>query len=166
MRALFDLFSNDPSKNWVKRIGDQITFNLASESVNGVVIEDAFDSLSVFGRPANRNPFERQFFDYPDLGLVVGGENNRIKYFSFSIQSFSDEVKPCRITLISERGTPVLLGKSTKPEELENVFGKPFEHEKTDEEAAYRYKYKRLILVFEFDEGELALFEAGLEDYV
>lgn len=166
MRFLFDLFSNDPSKNWTKSGETRLTFDIASESLNGVVIEDSFDKLSVFGRPFNRKPFEQQSFDYPDLGLEIGGENNRIKYFSFSIQNFTKNSKPCEVTLISERGTQILLTKDTKFSELENILGKPFEQEKRDGEAEYRYKYKRLILVFEFDEDELILFEAGLEDYV
>jgi hypothetical protein len=166
MRFLFDLFSNDPSKNWTKSGETRLTFHLAAESLNGAAIEDSFDKLSVFGRPANRNPFEKNLFDYPDLGLVIGGENNRIEYFSFSIQSFTKNSKPCEVTLISERGTPVLLNKNTKCSDVESVLGKPFEQEKDDDEAEYRYKYKRLILVFEFDEDELILFEAGLEDYV
>ncbi len=165
MRFLFDLFSNDPSKNWTKS-GVRLTFNLASESLNGAAIEDSFDKLSVFGRPANRNPFEKNLFDYPDQGLEIGGENNRIKYFSFSIQSFTKNSKPCEVTFINERGTSVLLNKNTKFSDVESVLGTPFEQEKHEDEADYRYKYKRLILVFEFDEDELILFEAGLEDYV
>lgn len=167
MRFLFDLFSNDPSKNWTESGEMRLTLNLASESLNGVVIEDSFDKLSVFGRPFNRKPFERQSFDYSDLGLVIGGENNRVKYFSFSMQNFSGDTKPGEVTLISERGTQILLNKNTKSGDIERVLGKPFEQENTDDdEAEYRYKYKRLILVFEFDEDRLALFEAGLEDYV
>lgn len=167
MRFLLDLFSNDPSKSWTKSGEPRLTFQLAAESLNGAAIEDSFDKLSVFGRPANREPFEKNLFDYPDLGLTIGGENNRIKYFSFTIQSFTENSKPCEVTLISERGTPLLLTKQTKSGELESVLGTPFEQKKSaDDEAEYRYKYKRLILVFEFDEDRLALFEAGLEDYV
>lgn len=167
MRFLFDLFSNDPSKNWAKSGETRLTFNLAAESLNGAAIEDSIDKLSIFGRPANRNPFETNFFDYPDLGLVIGGENNRIEYFSFSIQSFTKNSKPCEVTLISERGTQILLNKNTKFSDVESVLGKPFAQETSvDDEAEYRYKYKRLILVFEFDEDELISFEAGLEDYV
>ncbi len=167
MRFLFDLFSNDPSKNWTKSGETRLMFHLAAESLNGAAIEDSFDKLSVLGRPANRNPFEKHLFDYPDLGLVIGGENNRVKYFSFAIQSFTKNSKPCEVTLVSERGTQLLLTKDTKFSELESVLGKPFEQKKSvDDEAEYHYKYKRLILVFEFDEDRLALFEAGLEDYV
>ncbi len=166
MRFLFDLFSNDPSKHWAASGENRLTFHLASESLNGVQIEDSFDKLSIFGRPANREPFAKHFFDYPDLGLVIGGEQNRIRYFSFAIQTFSGNSKPCEVAFINERGTQILLTEDTKFSELENLLGKPFEVENFNEEISYRYKYKRLILVFDYDEDKLALFEAGLEGEV
>lgn len=166
MRFLFDLFSNDPSKNWITSGETRLTFHLASESLNGVQIEDSFDKLSIFGRPANREPFAKHFFDYPDLGLVIGGENNRIRYFSLEIQTFTGNSKPCEVTFINERGTQILLTEDTKFSELESILGKPFEVEKIDEEISYHYKYKRLILVFDYNEDKLILFEAGLEGEV
>jgi hypothetical protein len=166
MRSLLDIFSKDPSKSWARTINERLTFHLASESLNGVRIEDPFEKISVFGRPDNRKPFEQQRFDYPDLGLEIGGENDRVKYFSFSVRSFSGKPNFCELTFISERGTQILLTKDTQFSEIENVLGKTFETEKFYEDVTYRFKYKRLNLAFEFGEDNLISFEAGLEDFV
>jgi hypothetical protein len=166
MRRILDFFSKDPSKNWVRSSLMQLTFHLASASLNGVAIDDPFEKISIFGRPSNRNPFRQEWFDYPDLGLEIGGENNRIKYFSFMIQAFFKDETACNLTLISERGTPLLLTNDTKLEELKKLLGEPFESEDFGEEVAYRFKYRHLILEFEFDETGLLYFEAGLENYV
>lgn len=169
MRFLFDLFSKDPSKNWTRAAGSdaRLAFQLATASLNGVAVEDAFEKIGVFGRPANREPFARQRFEYPELGLEIGGEGGRVKYFSFSLQTFSGKTSPCKLTLISERGTPLGLTGNTKIAEIQNILGSDYESEEFDGEMTYRFKHKRLTLTFEFDEaGCLMTFEAGREDFV
>lgn len=166
MRSLFDLFSKDPAKDWAPAGDARLTFYLASESLNSVAIDDAFDKLSVFGRPANRKPFDAQRFEFPHLGLEIGGDDGRVRYFSFSMESFSRGARPCEVTLIGERGTPVALDRNTSPGDVKSVLGEPAEQERRDGETSFRYGYRRLTLVFEFDEDKLLLFEAGLDGEV
>ena len=81
----------------------RLTFNLATQSLNGVAIDDPFDKIRLFGRPENREPFARQIFDYPHLGLEIGGENGRVKYFSFAMRHLpSAEAKPCELTFVGD----------------------------------------------------------------
>jgi hypothetical protein len=164
MYSLFKLFSKKPPARWARRDEMPLVFNLASESLNGVAIEDPFEKLSVFGRPSNPNPFAVEMFDFRDLGLEIGGVGGRISYFAISIRNYQGTRGEA--TLVTERGTPLTLSELTRPADVEAVLGKPFEKEIREEEVSYRYRCKRLILLFEFDEDQLLHFEAGLEGEV
>ena len=145
----------------------RLTFNLATQSLNGVAIDDPFDKIRLFGRPENREPFARQIFDYPHLGLEIGGENGRVKYFSFAMRHLpSAEAKPCELTFVGERGASVFLSRNTKFDEVENILGKPFQREEFHEEAVYRFRFRFLTLEFEIGQDGLISFEVGAEDFV
>lgn len=158
MFNFFNLFGDESAK-WAECFKTPLTLNLQYKSLNNVTLGDAYEKISVFGRPNNRAPFKNHEFVYHPLGIEIGGENGVISDFDFimnvneSYLAYNSDLAnyaSCEFTLITDKGGFLPINKNTTVADIERVLGIPTEKEVDEGEIYVIYHYNRLMLDFEF----------------
>jgi len=163
---MFNLFKKDQTKDWGKSNIRELILDLSYGSLNYIRFGDSPEKLSYFGKPDNKNPFDKKVFTYGKVGLIIGVENEIISYLSITmVDNPFEKLKAGSFHLKDFQGNLYKIDEQTTIDMIEQILGKPDEIHKHDEgvdETFYRSKYQ---IEIEFDnDGKIVCFDIMLKE--
>jgi len=144
----------------------ELILDLSTGSLNYIQFGDKPEKLSYFGKPDNKNPFEKKYFFYGDTGLIVGIEEGIISYISITmVDNPYEKLRAGSFHLKDFQGKLHMINELTTKDTIEQILGKPDEIHKHDEgidETFFRSKFQ---IEIEFDnEGKIVCFDIMLKE--
>jgi hypothetical protein len=144
MMGLLDLFrrSQNPTSDWERPPGLQLTFDLESSALNGVALGQPLASLSFLGPAEDRTSVLCGEYGYFSLGLVVDCHNDKNVVDGFELvnrdldasryQAFVGDCRCGGAGLRLDRVTPTF---------LQERFGPPYWKNEDDDETILFYEF-------------------------
>jgi len=148
--GIFDFLVKKPMDNWSKIIKQELLFDLSAKSLNGITFGEEYKRLMTFGKPNNKDAYQEGKFVYLPLGLEVEIKKDKISQFGFILQDeFNEGFNYNKTQLILNDKKEELTVKTTL-ENMNSLFGAPYNFEETKEELITFYKINGLMLEMEF----------------
>lgn len=162
---MFNIFKKDPSKDWEKSKIKDLILDLSTGSLNFIQFGDKPEKLSYFGKPDNKNPFEKKYFFYGQAGLIIGIEEGVIAYISVTMVDNSyEKLNAGSFHLKDFNGMIYYINRETTVDTIEQILGKPDEvytHDEGVDQTFFRSKYQ---IEIEFDnDGKVVCFDITLK---
>lgn len=161
---MFSIFKKDPSKNWEESKIKDLILDLTSGSLNYIQLGDKPEKLFYFGKPDNKNPFEKKYFSYGQSGLVIGIEDGVVSYISINtIDNPYENLSAGSFHLKDIRGVLHKIDKETTIDLFEKILGKPAEIYKHDEGVDQTFFLSKYQIEIQFDnENKIICFDITL----
>jgi len=139
MRFLRDLLGpRNPTLGWVRDPSRPLVLDLETNSLSGVPLGAAFDSLEFLG-PAQRSK-HGQLWEFSNLGVVAEEESTRIgSLFVVPIPDENFGVDPYT-GVVAIGSQPVPISWIAREDDVIRVFGKPTRRDEDSEETILFYE--------------------------
>jgi hypothetical protein len=158
LSRLFSLLRKDPISEWPEVKPTPLVYSYAFKSLNGVAIEDPFTSIRKFGRPQNKRPLEKKDFLYPNLGLIIELEEDKVDGFVFIMNPEQTQHKKMTASKLrmAIKGSEVELTSNISTQEVMELLGSATEEFKDDRFIEFSYHLEGVRYFFIFGvEGKL-----------
>lgn len=161
---MFNIFKKDPSTNWEKSKIKDLILDLTTGSLNFIQFGDKPEKLSYFGKPDNKNPFEKKYFFYGEAGLIIGIEEGVVAYISITtIDNPYEKLSAASFHLKDFQGVLQKIDKETTIDMIEKILGKPDEIHEHDEGVDQTFFLSKYQIEIEFDnERKIVCFDITL----
>ncbi len=142
----------DPTVDWTAKPSLPLKLLLPAGILNdSIALGDHYRALSRLGRPDNPQPYAKNGFVYPSIGLNVEGAHERIEYFEFifSPEAWESDVTPALVTLEFPDGRQLRLDAQTDEATLTAYFGPPLERDADEDEILVHHELDGKLLDWE-----------------
>lgn len=162
LHRVLDLFrAPDPTSHWPPSRARPLALSLETGAISGIRPHAPLTDLADWGRPANRRPVTHKRFVYPEMGIVLRLEQERMSgadlYFrardalgNMSAPGACEGFVPAQMRMVAASGSGMLVTTATTPDEVRARLGKAWD-DKTTGVLDLLYARGGWDLEFEFD---------------
>ena len=144
MRFLRNLLgARNPTLGWARDPSRSIELDLDSDSLSGVPLGSAFDSLEFLG-PAQRSKSDQELWEFLPLGVVAEVHGAQIVgFFVVPIPNEHFGVEPYT-GVVAIGGHPVPIAWISREQDVTQAFGEPTRRDEDQEETVLFYDIGRV----------------------
>ena len=139
MRFLRNLLGpRNPTLEWVRDPSRSVELDLDTNSLSGIPLGSAFDSLEFLG-PARRSKSDPELWEFSPLGVVAEARAGQIVgLFVLPIPDEHFGVEPYT-GVVAIGGRPVPIARISREHDVTRAFGKPTRRDEDHEETILFY---------------------------
>lgn len=149
---MFSLFGrNDPTRSWRRSPDLRLDFDLASETLNGVPLAAALDSVSFLGPVEDRKALSQGEYSYSSLGLCLVNLQAESTIDQIEVFQNDDSHRGCSFPGTFRYEDRILDLECLDVVSFVRMFGSPYWCDDSDDEILLFYEFRESEWQVEFE---------------